>query len=215
MSRIVETGYTISRYPSSILLTPGDMSYNKYYDTAIQSIVAGGDIPATDGDGTPIELEVKIAYGLDHALGFWWDLILCGDTHPLCDRMLDDRDDEVLISSQSLYPIGHRVTKTQFLDSFYLMYCDTMLKMPDSTIGDAKRLGGWINGHQYTMIDPRALYLILSDFDPERRDMVSTGPDGELRMAGILDMVHTYDADWYQAVNQARAISEARVGTFD
>lgn len=208
MSRIVETGYTISRYPSSILLTPGDMSYNKYYDTAIQSIVAGGNVPATDGDGTPISIDVKIAYGLDHALGFWWDLILCGDKY-------DGSDDEVVLSSQWLYPLGYNVSKTQFLDSFYLMYCDTMLKMKDTAMECAKELGGWIEGHQYTMIDPRALYFILNDLDPERRDMVSTGPDGELRMAGILDMVHTYDADWYQAVNQARDISEARAGTFD
>ena len=215
MSRIVETGYTISRYPSSILLEKDDFNYNKYRDTAIQSTIAGGNAPAVNEYGTPIKMPVKIAYGLDHALGFWWDLILCGDTNPLCDQMLDDRDDEVIISSQWFWPVGHLVTKSQFLDSFYLMLSDTMLRMTDSTIEEYKEFGGWIEGYQYTMIDPRALYLILSDLDPERRHMVSTGQDGELRMAGILDMVHTYDAQFDVAVREARNINEARAGTFD
>ena len=208
MSRIVETGYTISRYPSSILIERGTMSHTKYHDTAIQSIIQGGGHAAHDADGTPIHIDVKIAYGLDHALGFWWDLIMCGEKH-------DDSDDEVILSSQWLYPIGYRVTKTEFLSTFYLMYNDTMLKMRDTAMQCAKELGGWIEGHQYTMIDPRALYLILGDLDPERRHMVSTGQDGELRMAGILDMVHTYDAQFHEDVNHARSIQEARVGTHD
>lgn len=208
MSRIVETGYTISRYPSSILLGKDDFSYNKYRDTVIKSAVAGGNVPCHDEYGATVYIPAKIAYGLDHALGFWWDLILCGEKH-------DNSDDEVIISSQWFWPVGHLVTKSQFLDSFYLMLADTMLRMTDSHIEDAKHYGAWIEGYQYTMIDPRSLYLILGDRDPERRHMVSTGEDGVLRMAGILDMVHTYDAQFDAAVREARNIHEARAGTFD
>tara|TARA_Y100000114_G_scaffold155382_2_gene179390 strand:+ start:540 stop:1166 length:627 start_codon:yes stop_codon:yes gene_type:complete len=208
MSRIIETGYTISRYPSSILLEKDDFSYNKYRDTAIQSTIAGGNGPAVNEYGVPVKIPVKIAYGLDHAFGFWWDLILCGEKH-------DNSDDEIIISSTYFWPVGHNVTKSQFLDSFYLMLSDTMLRMTDSHIEDAKHYGGWMEGHQYTMIDPRSLYLILGDRDPERRHMISTGQDGELRMAGILDMVHTYDAQFDAAVREARNINEARAGTFD
>lgn len=208
MSRIIETGYTISRYPSSILLEKDDFNYNKYRDTAIQSTIAGGNAPAVNEYGTPVKIPVKIAYGLDPHFGFWWDLILCGEKH-------DNSDDEIIISSTYFWPLGHRVTKSQFLDSFYLMLSDTMLRMTDSHIEDAKHYGGWIEGYQYTMIDPRSLYLILGDRDPERRHMISTGEDGELRMAGILDMVHTYDAQFDAAVREARNINEARAGTFD
>jgi hypothetical protein len=164
MSRIISDTFTVRYHPCNCLIT--DMTPQKYEDLVYDCVAAryirsNGSSPVQE-----VSRSAYLAYGLDHAMGFWFDLYY-------------DDCDEPIVQSSSIMGLGRNASKRQMLHALCLLMRDTDAHFTPRQLEIVKGVGEYVDQIEYTIIDPRAVKLILMDLDPERYTMYEQAGDYE------------------------------------
>lgn len=159
MSHLISEQFTINYNPTT--LKPLDLDDYK-------TVVINNCALRYNATVQPQSYRCHLSYGLDHAMGFWFDMY-CDDAPGWYE--------EPIASSQTMFPLGHNASKRQMLEALCLV-----LREVDAgyTVAQRRKIedtGDWVDGMQDTIIDPRAVKLILKDLDPERYHMYEQSGD--------------------------------------
>jgi hypothetical protein len=208
MSRITSYPFTVNHHPSALLVNAGDYDT---YKTALYNVCASRWLLQNDPKwvGTkpqPLNQEAYFVFGLDHALGFWFDLFYSDQ-------------DEPVFESYTVFPLGHNCSKRQMLDLFVHVLRETEAGMTPDQVETLTNEGNYVEHIENTIIDPRAIRLILRDLDPERYTMFAQNDDYGNEAAYIIDTHSDIQGEIEQAVTRLRQeeeqIDNARQGAHD
>ena len=204
MSRIISNNFTVRYQPCNCLVS--DMTPQSYEDLVLNCVAAryirsNGSSPVQE-----INKTAYLAYGCDHAFGFWFDLFF-------------DDCDEPIVESTSIMGLGRNASKRQMLHALCLLMRDNDALFPVKQLDHIVRLGEYVPQLEYTLIDPRAVKLILMDLDPERYHMYEQSSDYENEGKYFEDTFTDIQNGIAERVTlqkaEANAITTARQGAHD